>query len=660
MRQQTKRWLHGGVVLLAAALVLGWGRPAAAAGSYTYLPSGDVTDGRMLTIAGTNLSTLNGASIAVEIASPKDASTFELGVFDGDTSRGFILPEYGEYDAGTWDFNSIPLQYELFFDPNGDGSGTIPVPGGSWIGTNMPDNDWFSAVLPNFPQARSASGHYFYTLRVTLTTPLVTCASSFKLRTDGSLGLRPGAFSFMVPLWDMPEVAILFPEYNTTGLPTPTTYDGTWDFYLDVPKPLSEFTVWDGDLDYGAWDGSTMDTDDPDTPNDVLPDWSSASSEVHLEGVAQGLEGVDANGNPIATTGDPNDNTGYAGYGEDPFFARGASVTYEVVAPNGLTYVNANPSGNEEWEQFRIDTAPFDRSKMDYHANSLPNGIYQVHMDGMDIANLSGWRFFYSVLGVDASGDPVAPLRPNGVGVFLDLDGDGKQSAEGEPGIGSLKVELVNAAGQVVGTATTLSDGFYAFQVPVGCYIVRLAASNFAPGTLLQYAWPTTGGTQQSVCITDPTRPISLDFGFYVPPANPPLPSNDFGTPGFWKNWNNHFGPEFVDRLLNVIQRNSTVFGTGRLFGPVSSANLAAFMDPSKKSKQAQAGIQLLSAWLNTMNGSMPMAYTVRLKGADATLYGAALWPTRTFMLRSEQLVVNPLYAAQLVNILSALNGTPR
>jgi hypothetical protein len=47
------------------------------------------------------------------------------------------------------------------------------------------------------------------------------------------------------------------------------------------------FCVYDGDMDYGSFDCSLNDTDDPNTPNEAHFPWVVPGSDV-LEGVAAG------------------------------------------------------------------------------------------------------------------------------------------------------------------------------------------------------------------------------------------------------------------------------------------------------------------------------------------------------------------------------------
>jgi uncharacterized repeat protein (TIGR01451 family) len=67
--------------------------------------------------------------------------------------------------------------------------------------------------------------------------------------------------------------------------------------------------------------------------------------------------------------------------------------------------------------------------------------------------------------------------------VWLDTNANGLQEA-GEPGIGGVLVELLQA-GSVIATTTTDADGYYFFHgLPDGVYDVRIAAANFAGGAL--------------------------------------------------------------------------------------------------------------------------------------------------------------------------------
>ncbi|MBS1910685.1 MAG: hypothetical protein JST22_01740 [Bacteroidetes bacterium] len=381
----------GAIHLFAFILLM---MPAAAthllAQQYSYLPSASTTDDRFLSIAGGGIQTLGESHMTFKLASPAYAISMEIGVFDGDT-------------RGVFDQGNVPLIFTLYADPEGDGTGTMRL--AEWSGDSMPDNDWFTANIVNTPAARCICGNYFYLLDVRSSNPQAFQWSSFKLRTDGTISAAHATnFTFSAPLGNALDAAVVYPLYPTL---TPTTYDGTWHFQMNVPYPVSSLEIWDGDFDRGSYNCSDNDTDDEDTPN-VVPSW--ATGEAVAEGTASSsVSCQDADGHPIDgnTTGNPPDDS------RNPVFSRSGSVSYNVTAPDGMHYANDNPSGNLEWEQFRISTDAFNRSTMDYHASALPAGIYDIAITGMDLSNLNAFRFPYDVAGVDASGNPVMPIRPD-------------------------------------------------------------------------------------------------------------------------------------------------------------------------------------------------------------------------------------------------------
>lgn len=87
--------------------------------------------------------------------------------------------------------------------------------------------------------------------------------------------------------------------------------------------------------------------------------------------------------------------------------------------------------------------------------------------------------------------------------VFADLDGDGVQGAD-EPGIGGVEVTVRNVLGNVIGTATTGSDGTYSVLVPPGSHVVAI---DLPPG----YG-PGIGGTSQNVTVRSSDVIDTVDF----------------------------------------------------------------------------------------------------------------------------------------------------
>ncbi len=345
-------------------------------GPYVCLPSCSVVDGRFLSLAGSGFNTFAGDEIILEFAAPASASSLEIGIFDPDTSG---LWDLGSFGAG------LGIQVNLFADPNGDASGFLSK--GSWTfdsSYNAYDNAWFTITVPTGNDAKAASGNFFYTLHIKNPSPSASLSSNFKVRTNGSLALKPQAFAFMVPLLALGEAAIIYPSWPALS---PTTYNGHFDIHFVIPagqKPTS-IDLWDGDMDYGSYDCSTADT----ANGDSMPPWAIGTAAVP-EGVAVG----DLYGS-CHSTGSPADDS------PSPIFRRSPSVNYNVVTPTGGIYSNTNPSGNLEWEKFHMTKA-----------GGFPAGIYHIDLNGVDMANLNAWRFPYDVTCVKDSADPNAELQP--------------------------------------------------------------------------------------------------------------------------------------------------------------------------------------------------------------------------------------------------------
>jgi len=470
---------------------------------YSYLPTPSTVDGRFISITGGSIQTLGENPLVFKLASPSGASSIEIGIFDGDT--------YGTFDQGT-----VPLIFTLYADPEGDGSGTQVL--NEWSGSSMTDRSWYTITQSNSPLARCSGGSYFYLLKVRTSDPATFHWSSFKLRTNGTISIaRASNFTFSAPLASLADAQVIYPSYPAL---TPATYDGTWHFHMDVPTSVASLEVWDGDFDRGSYDCSDNDTDDEDTPS-TIPLWASGSAVA--EGVPAGtVPCQDASGIPTGgmATGAPPDDSRTAA------FARPPGISYRVVAPDGAQYSNGNPSGNLEWEQFRLSTDAFDRSMMDYHADSLPSGSYDIVVSGLDLANLNAMRFPYDVAGVNASGVVVTPLRPdytNGSiagSVYLEL---GSNCSRGtlEPGLPLVTVRLAadyNGDGvtdQAMRTTTGLTGGFSFSGLHPGVYTITIDILTLQPDILVVCdsdgtATPHTVSLTLTMC----SRSANILFGY--------------------------------------------------------------------------------------------------------------------------------------------------
>jgi len=514
--KHTNRLLNLFILLALLTVALGLSTTSAAAedetGPFVCLPTCDTTDGRMFTISGVGNATLAGQAIFIKIAVPASMASSQIGIFDGETS-------------GTWDRGTVQLVYTLFADPDGSQTGTEQL--AQWNGADMVDNDWFDFTIEQDARAQAPSGDYFYYLSIELPeASSTTTLSSFKIRSNSPLELSTNkSFGYMVPILSSADRAVIYPEWPSLS---PTTYDGTWDLYLNVPTSQTAFAIWDGDMDFGSYDCSVNDTDDPDTPNDVLPPFAIGISD-RLEGVATTTTLCrDAAGNAITgpegqvyATGNPTDDA------RNPTLKREPAVTYDVIDPNGNVYPNDNPSGDSEWEQFLITT---DRSVLaDHYADELlPAGVYQVRVTGLDMQNLNAWHLPYEAVCVYEDGTPCVPvLKPFKIGdtVWNDANGNGLQD-EGEAGIAGVTVTLLDANGLPNGTAVSDENGQYFFGVTAGDYSVQVDSGNFEVGGALAGFASTTGGELLTDTVTN-DNVMTYDFG-YQQPALVCTPNNTY------------------------------------------------------------------------------------------------------------------------------------
>jgi hypothetical protein len=249
------------------------------------LPTCDVTDGRFLAIAGSNFQTLSSPDLDLEISVPAGTTSFQVGVFDGDggeyQSDGFTA----NWDSGV----TAEFEYSLIADPLADGTGTDSVelaPGQRVVSSSiMPDNEWIDFTVQTGPEAQAPSGSYFYVFRIRLVDRSLTTLNAFKVRSSATLSgvsLIPLArpFSYIAPWTALSDISIVYPNFPD---PSPTTYDGTFRFYFDVPISQRQMVLWDGDFDHGNYDLTDQDTDDSDAPDaPFLPPW--ATHETQPEG----------------------------------------------------------------------------------------------------------------------------------------------------------------------------------------------------------------------------------------------------------------------------------------------------------------------------------------------------------------------------------------
>lgn len=345
-------------------------------GGYTCLPSctpNDTTpnDGKFLIISNLGQASFAGEKVVVWIGVPGNKTSFEIGIFDGDSGKD----NTGKVNLfqGNWDDGTTEATYTLYADPLKDGKGTTVVK--TWRGNTdpLPNNAWFNQTINNVDAAKAPSRHYFYRLEVT--QPAVGGGgNAFKLRSNGYVvagraDLVNSSIGFVGQLATSKDTPILYPQFKSRTDLGPSTYNGEWKFYAYVPKDSTTFTIWDGDFDRGTND-QEPDADTNDTDSPAKPAWAGPFT------VSQGRGGK----------GNPNDN-----YVSSVYYPRSPAVTYSLIDPsNTPVYTNNNPSGTEEWEKFTLST---DKNvPADLYVNQIKPGFYMLQVLGLDLHNYAWLR----------------------------------------------------------------------------------------------------------------------------------------------------------------------------------------------------------------------------------------------------------------------------
>jgi len=311
----------------------------------TGIPDDDENSGRMVNLLR-GLQSLGEQGTNFHIGIPGDASTFEIGIFDGD-------------QGGKWDPSGTDQAwFTLYADPLMTGNTNPADQIIQWDGSTMPDGDWFSNNLAQDARALTPGGHYGYNLEATWqSSDSANAMNNFKVRASGEVYALAGSkYGFIGYLPDDPHPEIF----------SPSTYDGMWKFYLDVKEPTDYIDLWSGDFD--LW----TDTEDWNTPDFPPFDYPSTTK---AEGANPGM---------------PKD--GFPGGSlEAP-----PAIMQSLTSPDGSwTAYDYDPSGNREWELFRI-RALSDGTE-DALVASLPAGWYQWTIYGADARNTIFVRSDYNM-----------------------------------------------------------------------------------------------------------------------------------------------------------------------------------------------------------------------------------------------------------------------
>lgn len=345
------------------------------------LPSCDARDARMLSLSGAGFGLLDASRLSLYVAAPATATELGFGIFDGDL-------------GGFWDNptgSPFHVFVSLYADPQQTGSTATLL--GRWSEAAFEDNAWVDQSVPATAACRAANGACIGRLDFALLGQDPYALTSFKVRTasPGELLLPSQPLALLPAMFSMADVAVLYPSYPSLE---ETTYDGSWQLFWVLTQRLDQLRIWDGDTDFGASDCQYLDSNDPDTPDaPFLPRWAV---NAQPEGVAEG----DLVACGRATGSPPDDDLG------QPLYLRSPAIQYRVVAPDGRSFLNADPSGNLEWELFAV---PFSLAQGgDPKAGALPPGVYRLEVSGWDLANRVGF-YLPSLVGVLESGEPALP-----------------------------------------------------------------------------------------------------------------------------------------------------------------------------------------------------------------------------------------------------------
>jgi hypothetical protein len=512
MRTRISFALAAAIIALLFPTAPGLAQSEIEVGPFSAFPTPDITDSRFLSTVSRG-SGLDNISTIVGLSIPFGENDFIFRVFDPDTGEPCdpatdpaCHPDFAS--RGHWDEGKTPLCVKLFADPlrtanpegltqiaswcSDEGNFTASAPIMA-IDPEMNDNEWWDVKMAVTPDAVSPGGAAFYLIELCLDEEQDDgkTVSNFKVAANVPLAVFGSQFGFEAGFGGFfNDLEIVYPDFvfpdslfdERFFVDAPTTYDGSYTFFLDVSNGLETLTIWDGDFDHGADpdqlegvpSGETIqacvDDDDPNTPNAKPPFDPLADDE--------GEAGI----------GDPADDS------NQDFLRRSPCVWYELTDPLGNRYVNSNPSGNREWERFVVSTQDTlydengDSYSPDYVVDPeaapgglLPTGPWRLRVFGLDLSNSNFWRFDVALCGV-LNGEPLCPEEQVVIGdrVWYDYDGDGMQD-EGEPGIPGVKLNRVGTSD----TTSTVGDGLYLFDVlpgtseDPGVYTVEVAPENY-------------------------------------------------------------------------------------------------------------------------------------------------------------------------------------
>ncbi len=227
---------------------------------------------------------------------------------------------------------------------------------------------------------------------------------------------------------------------------------------------------------------------------------------------------IDFNGNGMQNTGEP----GMSGFKVELYTAEGDFVTMDTTKGD----MTMGLGGFYKFEDIKPgDYYVVFYTQDDYHFTSANNAADDIDSD-VTSSIVEGSTDVFTLLPGEFKNTVDAGIYyPSTIGdfVWLDVNKDGIQDAD-EVGIEGVQVELLNAGGQVLKTAQSDENGYYAFEsLKQGLYSVRfemlmdysITARDNAPDDMTDSdADPNTGRTSL-VSLAHGATFLGVDCGYY-------------------------------------------------------------------------------------------------------------------------------------------------
>ena len=432
-----------GAFLAVAVLLVASPRGAHSAADPTRVgfPSSDPVDGKFLSMPGKGLSSLSVPThLSIGVPASQSLATLTVEIFDGDIGAKWDKP------------GGATTTYELYTDPNRDGSGMTLV--ASKDSSLFSDDAWGTLYTgAQVASAQMPSGNYFYRVivsivgdagvlnayKVAVNAPAQVSAIQNEFSVIGGV-VQTGRAAGSPPYAQVMTSTDPMPTLNPLSLNPLNTYDGTFTFKIYVGSSGASVSLQEGDADH----------------------MTDATAAVPAEAALPPVPGVAADGADGNVLGGVN--VDYR-----PFKV-GGPIKYRIVAPNASVLATVtDPSGDAEYE-----TVPtFDTTQV---------GYYRMEWTDVDMRNTLFVKPAFGVEVFSADSAPVGAPLATGLGglrgtMFHDTNGNGILDPR-ESGLPGVAVTVTNLNTLVETTVLTNAYGEYAAGVPAGPYRADVATGS--------------------------------------------------------------------------------------------------------------------------------------------------------------------------------------